>query len=177
MALVVVEKLTKAHDRKAFDCGDDGYNGLLQRSALQHARQNASVTWVAVEEGGSRILGYVTLSMGRVEFEHVDEAIVKALPKHPIPVLHVGKLAVDREFQGKRIGPRLLRFAGEQAVMASKNVGCHAVELTADDEGLVAYYQAHGFLSMKAGTLRLYQTVASIEKAMAEAARRATIGP
>lgn len=131
-----------------------------------------SVTWVAVREGNPAILGYITLSMGKVEFENVDEAILARLPKHPIPVLHVGKLAVDESAQGKRVGALLLRFAAEHAVAISKSVGCHAVELWADHESLVAYYRRYGFLLMKEGSRRMYQSVEAIERAMQAARAR-----
>lgn len=168
MSRVRVVQLTKAYDRASFDCGNDYYNGFLQKTALQNARQKTSVTWIAVQEESTAILGYVTLSMGKVEFEHVDESITKKLPKHPIPVLHVGKLAVDQRYQGKQVGALLLRFAAEQAVLLSKRVGCFAIELQADHEDLVAFYLRNGFRQLKPGSLRLYQSVVNIEKAMSD---------
>ena len=167
-----IQRLNRPHDRTGFDCGEQGYNDFLRKQALQHMRQNTSVTWVAVEEGGSRILGYATLSMGSVEFEHILPEIAARLPRHPMPVLHVGKLAVDAGSQGRGIGSLLLRFAGLQAITLADEVGCHAVELIADDERLARYYASQGFLPLRTGTLRLYLPVETLRRARDEAARR-----
>ncbi len=163
MAEIVVELLTKAHDRKSFDCGRDAQNSFLKERARKHADKNFSKTWVAVHEGAPTILGYVTLSMGSVQFENVSEAIRASLPKYPIPVLHVGQLATDLRFQGHRVASFLLRFAALQGIRASKTVGCYALELFADNEIAHAFYLRQGFLELAPGSPRLYQSIASLE--------------
>ena len=165
MAEVVVELLTKAHDRKSFDCGRDAQNSFLKERARKHADLNYSKTWVAVHEGEPTILGYVTLSMGSVAFEHVTEEITARLPKYPMPVLHLGQLATDKRFQGKGVAPFLLRFASEQAISISKSVGCFALELEADNDKARDSYLKRGFLELMPGASRLYQTVETLEKA------------
>jgi ribosomal protein S18 acetylase RimI-like enzyme len=164
---VVVELLTKAHDRTSFDCGREAQNTFLKERARKHAELNYSKTWVAIREGEARILGYVTLSMGNVAFENITDDISARLPKYPMPVLHVGQLATDVQFQGKGVGPRLLRFAAEQAIAASKSVGCFAIELEADNERARGWYLKRGFIELKAGGSLLYQPIATLEKAMA----------
>lgn len=163
---VVVELLTKAHDRKSFDCGRDAQNSFLKERARKHADINFSKTWVAVREGESTILGFVTLSMGLVGFEDMDEEVRGRLPRYPIPVLHVGQLATDIRFQGKGVGMLLLRFAAEQAIKASKTVGCYAIELQADNSVARDFYLRHGFLELSPGSMRLYQSIGALEKAM-----------
>lgn len=165
MERIVVELLTKTHDRKSFDCGRDSQNSFLKERARKHAELNYSKTWVAVRKDDPTILGYVTLAMGGIGFENVTDEIRARLPKYPMPVLHVGQLATDYRYQGKGIGPRLLRFAAEQAIMASKSVGCFAIELEADNERARQWYIRRGFIELSPGACRLYQTVAALEKA------------
>jgi GNAT superfamily N-acetyltransferase len=165
VAEVVVELLSKAHDRKSFDCGREAQNTFLKERARKHADLNYSKTWVAVFEGEATILGYVTLSMGSVSFENVNEAIRAKLPRYPMPVLRVGQLATDLRYQGKGIGPLLLRFACEQAVSAASSVGCFAIELEADNERARAWYLKRGFLELTPGGTRLYQSTATLKKA------------
>ncbi len=164
---VVVELLTRAHDRTSFDCGREAQNTFLKERARKHAELNYSKTWVAVRPGETTILGYVTLSMGNVTFENITDETRARLPKYPMPVLHVGQLATDVKFQGKGIGPLLLRFAAEQAIEASKSVGCFAIELEADNDRARDWYLKRGFIELKPGGSRLYQSIATLEKAKA----------
>lgn len=164
---VVVELPTKAHDRKSFDCGRDAQNAFLKEKARKHAELNYSKTWVALRDGETAILGYVTLSMGSVVFENMTSEIAARLPKYPMPVLHVGQLATDIQFQGKGVGPLLLRFAADQAIAASKSVGCFAMQLVADNDRARDWYLKRGFIELKLGGSRLYQPISTLEKAKA----------
>ena len=164
---VVVELLSKAHDRKSFDCGRDSQNTFLKDRARKHSDINFSKTWVAVTEGSSTILGYVTLSMGAVTFENISDEILTKLPKYPMPVLHVGQLATDIRYQGKGVGSMLLRFAAEQAIKVAMVGGCFGLELEADNEQARQFYLKHGFLELKPGTMKLYQSVTALERSVA----------
>jgi len=163
---VVVELLTKAHDRKGFDCGKLEQNEFLKQRARKHAELNYSRTWVSIEEGHSRILGYVTLSMGNIVFENLTEELRIRLPRYPMPVLHVGQLATDSSVQGRGIGSLLLRFAAEKAIEASATVGCFAIELIADNPKAFDWYLKRGFSPLVAGSLRLYQSVETLKLAV-----------
>jgi GNAT superfamily N-acetyltransferase len=160
-----LQLLSRGHDRSAFDCGREAQNLFLKERARKHAELNYSKTWVAVEEGQAKILGFVTLSMGNIVFETLQDELSKRLPKYPMPVLHVGQLATDRTFQGKGIGSLLLRFAAEQAIAASKTVGCYAIELVADNDAAREFYVSRGFVSISPGSMKLYQTIGTLLKA------------
>ena len=163
MAEVVVELLTKAHDRKPFDCGATAQNEFLQQRARKHAELNYSKTWVAVEGASNRILGFVTLSMSSIDFESLDEKIRKRLPRYPMPVLHVGQLATDVQYQDRGIGALLLRFAAEKAIELSATVGCHAIELVADNKRALDYYLRRGFVQLAKGSSRLYMLIDTVK--------------
>lgn len=167
MAEIVIELLTKDHDRKSFKCKKPEYTDFLQQRARKHAEQNLSKTWVAVEQGGRAILAYITLSMGNVSLEEVGEEIKNKLPRHPIPVLHVGRLATDEQHVGRGLGSVLLQFAAGKAIEASTTIGCFALELTADGEDAFNYYLRRGFLPLKRDTTRLYLPIETLKAAEA----------
>lgn len=166
MAEVVIEKLTKSHERESFDCGVPKLNTFLQQQARSQANQGFGVTWVAVEEGEKQILGFITVSMGHVEFENADEQVTARLPRYPIPVLRVGKLATDIRFQGRGIGSLLLAFAARMAISTAEKVGCYALELEAANESVFNFYIKKGFQPLRTGSLLLYQPVETLRKAL-----------
>ena len=162
MALVVIERLTKVHDRSAFDCGVEGLNDFLKTQARKNAEQGVSVTWVAVEEGATKILGYISVTMSHVAYEDANPEITRRLPRYPIPMLHVGRLATDLRTQGKGIGSRLLRHAAELAIDTSVNVGLFGMELVAGDKTAYDYYVRRGFRPVLDNTMRLYMPIAHL---------------
>lgn len=165
MAEVKIELLGKRHDRKAFDCGKEALNRYLKTLARQHHEQGFVKTFVAVEEGQERVLGYIALSMGNVLLDDADESVFARLPKHPMPVLHVARLATDLRYAGRGIGSMLLAHAADLAVTASKSMGVFALELVAKDEEACRYYLRRGFLPLKEDGMRLYAPLATILQA------------
>ncbi len=166
MADVHIELLEKTQDRRSFDCGKPAQNDFLKQRARKHAELNYSKTWVAVEAGADRILGFITLSMGNVAFENLDEQIGKRLPRYPMPVLHVGQLATDLTCQGRGIGSLLLGFAARKAIEASDSLGRFAIELIADSAEAFDYYLRRGFNALCPGSMRLYQSIDALRAAI-----------
>lgn len=156
MARVIVERLSREHDRSRFDCGNPDLNDFLRTKARKHADQSISVTWVAVQEGEKRILGYITLALGAVAFADADPEVTKGLPRYPLPVMHVGRLGTDVSMQGKGIGSLLLRFAAERTIDIADSAGMFGMELVAVDQAAFDYYLRRGFKPLRTGTMRLY---------------------
>jgi hypothetical protein len=89
-----VEILWASHDRLAFSCGNPGLDEFLHRQARQNADRNLGVTYVVVPApGDSRVLGYYTLVTRTVESAIVPS---RGLPRGPLRVVLLGRLAVDR---------------------------------------------------------------------------------
>ena len=100
--------LTGSHDRQGFDCGRQELNDWLQQIARQHQAKALSKTFVAVPEGEpSRIYGYYALTLAELENRHLPEVWRKKLPRR-IPGVRLGRLAVDKRYQGKGLGELLL---------------------------------------------------------------------
>jgi predicted N-acetyltransferase YhbS len=100
---------------------------------------------VAVE--GERVAGYVTVAPGHIEIENLPAAGRKRLPQYPLPILRLARLAVDRLFQGQRLGKQLLRFVLHLALQMAGNLGCVGVVVDAKPEA-VSFYRQFGFIAL-----------------------------
>ena len=125
--MYTIKRLSSAHDRGSFDCGEQALDEYPRRYAGQHDRKGSARTYVAVERGGTAVNGYYTMSSGAVSFEIVPEK----LPRLPVPVVLLGRLAVDRTAQEHGLGAVLLIHALKRAVDVSGQLGVHAVAVDA----------------------------------------------
>ena len=160
-----IERLTKQHDRKGFDCGQPALNDFLKRFARQNDQLDMGLTYVAVEPGSTTILGFYTLSSGHVPFDALPLSESKGLPRHPIPVVLLARLAVDRRHQKQGIGESLLVDALRRAAQASETVGVRAIAVDAKNESARAFYQHFGFLAFADDPLHLFLPMETVRKA------------
>lgn len=163
----VVELLAKRHKREAFESGEPPLDEFLRKSARQNQERNVGRTFVAIEEGNNEVLGFYTLSMASIAREAFDEAVVKRVPRYPVPVAHLGRLGVSKNAQGQGLGVHLLMHALSQILRVSKIVGVFAVEVRAKHERARKFYAKYGFVSLKDDALHMYLPMSVIE-ALAE---------
>jgi GNAT superfamily N-acetyltransferase len=147
-----IERLSSAHARDAFDCGEQALDDYLRRYAGQHDRKGLGRTYVAVEPGGTVVKGFYTISSGAVSFEVVPEN----LPRHPILVVLLGRLAVDRTAQGHGLGAMLLIHALRRALDVSEQLGVHAVAVDTLNESARAFYLKYDFSELLDDPLHLF---------------------
>ena len=161
---VTIELLAAHHQRIGFDCGEPALNDFLQRQAGQLGRKGFGKTYVSLAADGLRVTGFVTLSAGQAQ-THSLPAHLK-LPRYPVPILRLGRLAVDRSAQGQGTGRQLMAFALRLALDFSKSVGLYAVVIDAKHEQAKTYYQTMGFHSTLDDPLCLYLPLAVLEKTL-----------
>ena len=172
---MLIHPLRPENDRTGFSCGEPSLDIFLGRYALQNqTRHRTGVTYVA-EEGGV-VLGYMTLAAASLRAEELDERSRGRLPRYPLPVLRLARLAVDRRVRGEGIGSALLAAAFEIAPDMSRRVGCAGVVVDARPAA-VDYYQRFGFVRLDEGavsagkdpgatlTEAMFLAVGTIEKA------------
>jgi len=137
----------RRHDRRGFACGEESLDTYLRRFAGQDSDRRAAVVYVLTpDDQPDRIAGYVTLANAAVVLQAVPEAARKQLPRYPdVPATLVGRLAVDRAFQGRGLGGWLLREALILAVKASATVASAAVVVDPLHEQAAAFYRRYGF--------------------------------
>lgn len=158
--MYTIERLSSSHNRNSFDCGDDGLNDYLRQYAGQHDRKGLGRTYVAVESGSEAVKGYYTISSGAVSFDVVPEN----LPRYPVPVVLLARLAVDRTAQGQGLGAMLLIHALKRTLDVSEQLGVHAVIVDALNESARAFYLKYGFAELLDDRLHLFLTIKKIRQ-------------
>lgn len=150
----VIEALSKSHDLGRFDCGNDALNIWLRRFAWINVRNDAARVYVA-HRRDRVVVGYHALTAGSVSHAEAPGRIAHGLAAHPIGVIVLGRLAVDRACQGKGLGTRLLQDAMLRAEQAAKTVGVRAVIVQAIDTTARSFYLRYGFSPSPIDEMRL----------------------
>jgi cytidyltransferase-like protein len=152
--------LNNEHDRAAFDCEEPSLNDFLKRYARQNDQKGLGRTFVAVRPGDRKIYGYYTISSGSVQFDTIPEK----LPRYPIPVAHLGRLAVDRQAKGQGLGKALLADALKRVSAVADQLGMYAVEVFALNEAARDFYLKFGFRPLLDDRQHLYLPMSFIRK-------------
>lgn len=148
--------LTGNHDRQGFDCGRQELNDRLRQVARQHQDKGLSRTFVAtLDEAPDCICGYYALTLAELENRNLPEAWRKKMPRR-IPGVKLGRLAVDKKFQGKGLGDLLLVDALTRAQRIYQEAGGIGLFVDAIDEHAAGYYQRFGFEAMPDNPLLLF---------------------
>lgn len=154
--MMQVQALAGDHDRQEFDCGRQELNDWLRQVARQHQDKGLSKTFVAVrEEAPTRICGYYALTLAELENRHLPEAWRKKLPRR-IPGVRLGRLAVDRQYQGKGLGELLLVDALTRAQRIYAEAGGIGLFVDALDVQAAGYYRNFGFEAAPDNPLLLF---------------------
>jgi GNAT superfamily N-acetyltransferase len=162
------EKLTPDHDLSQFQCGEPALDDWLRRRALHNEDSGASRTYVACE--GNRVLGYYALAAGAVAHIDAPGRVRRNMPEL-VPVMVIGRLAVDQTLQGQALGPALLRDAILRTLQAADIAGIRAILVHAISERAKAFYEKWGFISSPMDPMTLMITVAEARKALVEKSR------
>ena len=157
------EHLTAQHDISSFDSGVPELDTWLKRRALQNEASGASRTYVA--SAGGRVVGYYALATGAVAQHQASGRVRRNMPE-PIPVMVIGRLAVDREHQGKGLGSALLKDALLRTLNAASSVGIRAVLLHAISDEAKRFYEKAGFSSSPVDPMTMMITLADVQKAL-----------
>ena len=149
-----IEKLKRDHALEGFDCGKEPLNRFLIHFALQSQQANASQTYLAMAT--DRVIGYHTLVVGEVAHGDVPDRIKKGLARHPIPVMLLARLAVTRDWQGRGIGPALLKDALLRTLQAADIAGIRAFAVHAKDDEARAFYEHFDFAASPTDPMHLF---------------------
>lgn len=142
MTLSAPEPIGPNHDCSAFDCGKDVLSNWLRQRALRNEANGASRTYVVTD--GIRVVAYYCLSNGAVAVKSAPGKVRRNMPD-PIPVMLMGRLAVDTGWQGQSLGKALLRDAILRTLKAAGIAGIRALMVHALDEEAVRFYAKYGF--------------------------------
>ncbi len=134
--------LNSEHDTAQFNAGSSSLNEWLYKRALKNQATGASRTFVICES--NRIIGYYALATGSVERLAAPGSIARNMPE-PIPVIVLGRLAVDAQYQGRRLGAALLKDAMLRTLTIAQNVGVRGLLVHAISEEAKQFYLSYGF--------------------------------
>jgi GNAT superfamily N-acetyltransferase len=143
-----VRKLTPLDDRAAFRSGNIDLDRFFGRYAGQNQfRHHVGTTYVAVDEAGA-MAGFATVAASEIAPHIMPAAARKRLPKYPIPVLRLARLAVDERFKGQGVGAMLLRAVFAIAAQMAEDLGCVGITVDAKPDA-VAFYAKLGFVRLE----------------------------
>mgnify|MGYP006281655669 FL=1 len=166
------EPLSKAHDRKGFDCGDVGLNEFFRLYARKSHERGGAKTFVAVKnDDGRTILGFYSLAPASLAYERTPARIRKGLARYEVPVFRLARLAVDTSVQGKGLGGQLLLSAGRRCLLAASQTGGVALLIDAKNEKAAEWYAGFGAISLLDAPLSLLLPFQTIQSALVAAGK------
>lgn len=118
--------------------------------ASQDVRRNITRVFVAIPENDpQQLAGFFTLSAGSVSCSSLPALLARKLPRYPVPVALIGRLAVDKKFQGKGLGSILLADACQKISQASAVLAVAGVIVDAKDDEAISFYKHFGFVPLQ----------------------------
>lgn len=144
-----IRSLDDSFNTKSFSCGEPVLDAYLQCYAKQDIKRGVARIFIAspVAEP-QKVAGFYSLSAASVAADKFPDVMRKKLPRYPIPVALIGRLAVDKQAQGKGLGSILLVDACKRVVAASQSLAVAAIVVDAKSPQAAAFYQHFGFIEL-----------------------------
>jgi GNAT superfamily N-acetyltransferase len=168
-----IEPLSGDHDQSQFLSGSATLDRYFRKQASQDTKRRIATCFVAVGIETNSVAGYYTLSASGVSLNDLPPGLTKKLPRYPVvPAALLGRLAIDRSYQGKGLGGVLLGDALMRTARAE--LGVFAMVVDAKDEGAQRFYEHYGFTLLPGEMRRLCLPIATVLRAShaSPAARR-----
>lgn len=142
---IIIEEITRRHDRKSFNCGVAELNQFLQQQARQKTAKHISKTYVACHESEpTTIIGYYTLTGYSVTVPPKHKAYQKY--PHPLNAVKLARLAVDNAHQNHKLGQRLLVDAMCRTVLVAEQISAIGLYVDPMATDVTPFYSQYGFL-------------------------------
>jgi len=156
-----IEKLDAGHDLSGFDCGSEPLNRFLNSFALTNQKSGSSQTYLALIS--SAVVGYYSLAVGNVLYSEAPGRLAKGLPRHPVPVVILARLAIHKDWQGRSLGSGLVLDALRRTLQAADIAGVRALVVHAKDEPAKAFYEHLGFEPFGDDSMTLYRLLKDVK--------------
>jgi GNAT superfamily N-acetyltransferase len=148
-----------------FDSGESSLNAWLKKRAFKNHMSGASRCFVLC--AGANIIGYYSLSAGAISHETAPKSMRRNMA-NPLPVLLLGRLAVDKRYHNQGIGQALLRDAMLRAVNVAGDAGVIALLVHALSDQAKQFYLSRGFVESPLQAMTLIMTIETIRSILAE---------
>lgn len=154
-------------DRTGFSCGQPALDAYFRTQATQDMRRRVAACFIAVHSHDGVIAGYYTLSACHLNLSALGEDWRRKLPRYPaVPAARIGRLAVDRRFQGRHLGGALLANAAARVIRS--DLAAAIIVVDAKDDAATAFYEHHGFRRDPDDPRRLYVPVKSLAQLLGQ---------
>jgi GNAT superfamily N-acetyltransferase len=164
-----IDRLGRHHDRAAFSCGEDALDTYLRRQARQDADRHLAAVFILFDPQSNRVAGYYTLSASSVQLADLPAEMQRRLPRYPhVPVVLLGRLAVNQHYQGQALGQALLFDALRRAFdFGTREIAAMAVIVDALHDRARTFYERYGFRRFSDEN-RLFLPMQTIERLLDE---------
>ncbi len=160
---LVITPLNPQHDRATFDCGEFSLNQYLHRYANQDIKKRVNRVFAASPSlTPELVVGYYSLSAGSLDAANLPKISRRRLPRYPVPVAILGRLAISKAYQGQGIGAVLLADALQRSVQASQVMAVYSVVVDALNEQVAEFYLRFGFIPLPSQPLKLFLPLDSV---------------
>lgn len=143
--------LTAQHDLEDFKSGETILDDWLRERALNNMETAASKTYVICPLHSRKVIGFYALCMGQILNQEVTGAMRRNMPRH-IPAIILGRLAIDRIWQGKGVGSGMLHDAVQRSIRAAREVSARLLIVHAISPAAEAFYLHYGFTKLPVET-------------------------
>lgn len=161
-----VRKLAATDQTDVFDCGQVALNHFLQRYALINQKANSAQTYVCCQ--GDEVVGFYSLAVGSVAPDIAPMRVIKGLARHPVPVMILARLAVDKAHQRKGLGQALLRDALLRTAQAADIAGIRCLLVHAKDDASRRWYASWEFESSPTDPYHLFLMLKDLKSLIAD---------
>jgi GNAT superfamily N-acetyltransferase len=158
--------LSVDHELIHFASGEPSLDEWLKKRALKNQASGASRCFVLCNH--KMVIGYYSLSAGAISHTSVPKTMRRNMPD-PLPVLLLGRLAIDRNYHNKGLGSALLRDAMLRALSVAGDAGIFAILVHALSEQAKRYYMSRGFIESPLQPMTLIMTLKTVYSILAEA--------
>ncbi len=153
------------HELDAFDSGEPQLDEWLRKRARSNQAEGASRVYVTCVGGDRRVAGYYALAAGSISQELAPGNFRRNM-RNPIPAVILGRLAVDRNWQGQGVGRSLMQDAALRVLHAADTIGIRGMVVHSLTDTARTFYLALGFRESPGQTLTLTITMRELQAAL-----------
>ena len=163
MTVTAPEPLAAHHDVESFASGAESLDHWLKRRALKNQTTGASRTFVACDN--ARVLAYYALASSAITGDAAPGRFRRNMPD-PIPVVVLGRLAVDHSLHGQGFGRALVQDAGRRIIQAADTIGIRGMLVHALSDEAKVFYERIGFEPSPLDPMTLMVTLTDLKASL-----------
>jgi GNAT superfamily N-acetyltransferase len=157
--------ITGDHELDNFDSGESSLDDWLKKRALKNQTSGASRCFVLCND--NKVIGYYSLSAGAISHEIAPKTMRRNRPD-PLPVLLLGRLAIDKKYHNKGLGSALLRDVMIRAVSVAGDAGVFAILVHSLSDQAKRFYISRGFVESPLQSMTLIMTLETVRSILVE---------